>query len=56
MEPSKNKILLDKKQIRETANIHELLRKRVQQHKTMDTSKKNDLLLKRAETIYDDAH
>ena len=49
MEPSKKKIFLEKKQVRDMTNKQDLQSKRAEQYKTMDTAKKQDLLNKKAE-------
>ena len=51
MEPSKKRILLEKKQVRDMTNKHELKMKQLQKYKTMDTAKKQDLLNKKAEQL-----
>ena len=51
MEPSKKRILLEKKQVRDMTNTHELKMKQLQKYKTMDTAKKQDLLNKKAEQL-----
>ena len=48
MEPSKKKIFLEKKQVRDMTNKHELKMKQLK-YKTMDTAKKQDMLNKKAE-------
>ena len=49
MEPSKKRMLLEKKQAKDTANILELQKKRAKQYKTMDSAKKQELSSKQAE-------
>ena len=47
MEPSKKKIFLEKKQVRDMTNNHELKMKQLK-YKAMDTTKKQDVLNKKA--------
>ena len=47
MEPSKKKIFLEKKQVRDMSNNHELKMKQLK-YKAMDTTKKQDMLNKKA--------
>ena len=49
MQPSKKKMLLEKQQIRDTANKHDKQLKKVQKYKTMHSAKKNDPLNKKAQ-------
>ena len=49
MEPSKKRMLLEKKQVRDMTNKHELKIKQLQKYKTMDSAKKQDLLNKKAQ-------
>ena len=51
MEPSKKKIFLEKKQVRDMTNKQDLQRKRAEQYKTMDTAKKQDLLNEQYRTM-----
>ena len=46
MEPSKKKIFLEKKQVRDVTNNHELKMKQ-SKYKPMDTTKKKDMLSKK---------
>ena len=49
MEPSKKKIFLEKKQVRDMKNKNELKMKQIHKYKTMDAAKKQDLLNNKAE-------
>jgi len=48
-ELSKKRIFLEKKQVRDMTNKHEIKMKQLQKYKTMDTAKKQEMLNKKAE-------